>query len=172
MNRLKELREERGYSVRGMELRTKINYNSICKYENENRDPGTKTLKILADFFQVTIDYLLCYSGYYLYEKYENSKYFIKIKENYYQELKEKKYIYFDKNDNRCINLNSLIGVSEEYNVMPLIQEMKRVDSFNTLFDKKDVNDEDFKALEGDFEQIELTKSFIEMIKDAISEKK
>ena len=37
MNRLKELREERGYSVRGMELRTKINYNSICKYENETR---------------------------------------------------------------------------------------------------------------------------------------
>ena len=155
-----------------MELRTKINYNSICKYENETRDPGTKTLKILADFFQVTIDYLLCYSGYCLYAKYEKGNFFFKIKENYYQKLKEKKYIYFDKNDNRCINLNSLIGVNEEYNVMPLIQEMKRVDSFNALFEKKDVNDEDFKALEGDFEQIELTKSFIEMIKDAISEKK
>ena len=36
MNRLKELREERGYSVRGMELKTKINYNSIANMKRKS----------------------------------------------------------------------------------------------------------------------------------------
>ena len=69
MNRLKELREERGYSVRGMEIKTGINYNSICKYEKETRDPSTDTLKKLSDFFEVTIDYMLCHSSYCLFAK-------------------------------------------------------------------------------------------------------
>lgn len=169
MNRLKELREERGYSVRGMELRTKINYNSICKYENETRDPGTKTLKILADFFQVTIDYLLCYSGYCLYAKYEKGNFFFKIKEDYYKELKEKKYIYFDNNDNRCIDLNSLVGINSETNIMEFIKDLnihyridkatengplRSIDELNSVFNS---------------EEIELTKEFVKMIKDAIS---
>lgn len=172
MNRLKELRDERGLSMRGIESRTKIKFNTYSRYESSERDMSTEVLKQLATFFEVTIDYLLCYTGYCLYAKYKEGNFYFKIREDYYKELKEKKYIYFDNNDNRCINVNSLLGLSEGYNGMPLIQEMKRVDSFNALFEKKVIYDKDFKALEGDFEQIELTKSFIEMIKDAISEKK
>jgi len=168
MNRLKELRDERGYSVRGLGSRIGINYNSICKYENETREPGIDTIKQLAGFFQVTIDYLLLYSGYCLYAKYEKGNFFFKIREDYYKEIKEKKYIYFDNNDNRCIDLNSLIGVNSEYNLMELFKELyinykldkatengplRSIDELNSVFNS---------------EEIELTKEFVSVIKDAI----
>lgn len=168
MNRLKELREERGYSVRGMELRTKINYNSICKYENETRDPGTKTLKILADFFQVTIDYLLCYSNYCLYAKYKEGNFFFKINENYYKELKEKKYIYFDKNDHRCIDINSLIGIKSNINAMGLFEEFTRINNVESLLEKGIPSEDDIEKINGDITEIELNRTLVKQIKDAI----
>ena len=82
MNRLKYLREEREYSVRGLDNKIGIDFNSINKYENETRDPNTKTLRKLADFFEVSIDYLLCYSDYYVYCNYELDNIRFKIKVN------------------------------------------------------------------------------------------
>ena len=84
MNRLKELREERGYSTRGMETKLDISYAVINYYENEKRDPSTASLKKLADFFEVSIDYLLCYSGCYVYAAYELDKFTFKIRDDYF----------------------------------------------------------------------------------------
>ena len=169
-NRLKELRLERNLSMRGIDSRTKIKFNTYSRYESGERDMSTEILKQLADFFQVTIDYLLCYSGYCLYAKYEKGNFFFKIKEDYYKELKEKKYIYFDDNDNRCIDLNSLVGTNSEYNLMELFKELyinykldkatengplKSIDELNSVFTS---------------EEIELTKEFVNVIKDAISD--
>lgn len=57
--KLKKLREERGLLQK--ELASKINVSSgaIGMYENEKRNPDYKTLNKLADFFEVSVDYLL-----------------------------------------------------------------------------------------------------------------
>ena len=171
MNRLKELRNERGLTVRGMQDKININYVTYSRYEAGDRDMSTDVLRKLSDFFEVTIDYMLCHNSYCLYAKYKEGNFFFKIKEDYYKELKEKKYIYFDNNDTRCIDLNSLIGIGTTQNIMALIQEFERMEKIDELFDKKNVKPEDFNALDDDFEEIELTRGLIKRIKDAISEK-
>ena len=93
-NRLKELREERKLSLRGMEIKTGINYGTIASYEKCIRDIGTDTAKHLAAFFEVSLDYLLNYDGFCLYVTYENSKTVYRIDNRDYQLLKD--YIYFN----------------------------------------------------------------------------
>lgn len=167
LNRLKELRVERNLSMRGIEARTNIKFNTYSRYESGERDMSTDVLKQLAKFFEVTVDYLICYSGYCLYAKYEKGNFFFKINEDYYKELKEK-YIYFDDNDNRCIDLNSLVGVNDSNNLIELIKELVRIDKFDALFEKKNVNNKDIETLDSEILEIELTKGFVEKIKDAI----
>ena len=70
MIRIKELREERKLSVRGMATQTEINFMNINRYENGTRDMSTETLLKLANFFDVTIDYLFGNSDYCLYALY------------------------------------------------------------------------------------------------------
>ena len=43
-----------------LQMQTGIEQALISKYENEERIPPTETLLLLADFFNVSIDYLLC----------------------------------------------------------------------------------------------------------------
>ena len=59
MNRLKELREERGLSVRKLSELIGIKFESISRYENEKRDISTDLLKMFSNYFEVSIDYLL-----------------------------------------------------------------------------------------------------------------
>lgn len=166
MNRLKELREERGYSIRGMEIKTNINYNSISRYENGTRDPGTTTLMTLADFFEVSIDYLLNYSGCFVYANYEQNNFTFKIRDDYYKELKDNDFIYF-KNDKRYINLNKLLGLPEG-DVLPLVIEFARIRKMDALFDKKNPTMDDIEDLKKEIIDIELNKSFVEILKGAV----
>lgn len=168
MNRLKELREERGLSIRQMELKTGINHASVNLYELEKREPNIKTLKKLSRFFETTIDYMLCNNNYCIYAKYKEGNFMFTIRDDYYKELKEKNYIYFDNNDNRCIDVNSLIGINNTYNVIELIKEFVHIDKMDTLFDKRIVNEADLKTLDDEIIEIELTKKLIEKIRDAI----
>ena len=168
MNRLKELREERGLTVRTLGPKIGISPVSITHYENEKRDISTDILKKLSDYFEVTIDYLLCHSSYCLYAKYKEGNFFFKIKEDYYNELKEKKYIYFDNYDNRCIDLNLLIGIDNSVNVVGLLEEIIRIEKIDSIFEKNNATIEDFKNLDKDSEKIELTRGLIQKIKDAI----
>ena len=62
MNRIKELRKERDLTQQDLANLLNVSYRSVGFYENEKRDPDTSTLKILADFFEVSIDYLLGHS--------------------------------------------------------------------------------------------------------------
>ena len=59
MNRLKELREKRRISqvYLGMELH--MAQNTISQYEIGEREAGYKVLIAIADYFGVSIDYLL-----------------------------------------------------------------------------------------------------------------
>lgn len=57
--RLIELRKQAGLSQK--QLASILNYsqNMVSQWENGTRDPSTETLKCIADYFNVSIDYLL-----------------------------------------------------------------------------------------------------------------
>ncbi|MFB0921447.1 MAG: helix-turn-helix transcriptional regulator [Oscillospiraceae bacterium] len=57
--RLKNLREERGVSRQQLENATGIPIASIGHYERGDRIPDMRVLWLMADFFEVTTDYLL-----------------------------------------------------------------------------------------------------------------
>lgn len=59
-NRLKELRKNRGYTQISVQMRTGIEQALLSKFENGERVPPTETLVRLADFYDVSIDYILC----------------------------------------------------------------------------------------------------------------
>lgn len=57
--RLKELRESRGISQLKLAVDLSMNQNSISRYENGTREADYATLIRIADYFDVSIDYLL-----------------------------------------------------------------------------------------------------------------
>lgn len=57
--RLKELRKVRGISQLKLAMDLNMNQNSISRYEKGVREADYKTLIALADYFQVSVDYLL-----------------------------------------------------------------------------------------------------------------
>ena len=57
--RLKELRKKKRISQLKLALELNINQNSISRYENMERDPDYATLIKFADYFDVSLDYLL-----------------------------------------------------------------------------------------------------------------
>lgn len=59
MNKLKELRTEKGLLQSDIAKIINKSERTVGFYETGERDMGTETLSILADFFDVTIDYLL-----------------------------------------------------------------------------------------------------------------
>lgn len=60
MNRLKEMREARGLSMREAARLLKMPYTTYVNYEKGAREPNSETLISLANFYETTIDYLLC----------------------------------------------------------------------------------------------------------------
>ena len=58
-NRLKELRKGRGYTQVSLQMQTGIEQALLSKFENGERVPPTETLLRLADFYNVSIDYIL-----------------------------------------------------------------------------------------------------------------
>ena len=59
MKRLKELREEKGISQQKLADEFHTSQQSIWKYENGLSEPDIKTLMQFADFFDVSVDYLI-----------------------------------------------------------------------------------------------------------------
>ena len=59
-NNLKKLRKEKGLTQIALQMQTGIEQALISKFESGERIPPTETLIILADFFGVSIDYILC----------------------------------------------------------------------------------------------------------------
>ena len=57
--RLKELRRKRKISQLKLAMDLNINQNSISRYENGEREADYATLIKIADYFDVTLDYLL-----------------------------------------------------------------------------------------------------------------
>ena len=56
---LKELRKEKGLSQIAVQMQTGIEQALISKYENGERVPPTETLMQLADFYGVSMAYIM-----------------------------------------------------------------------------------------------------------------
>ena len=57
--RLKELRERNGLLQKDVAAHLNCSVPVYCRYEKGDRMPSTDTLKGLADFYHVTVDYIL-----------------------------------------------------------------------------------------------------------------
>ena len=57
--RLKELRESRGISQVRLSIELNLNQNAISRYETGAREADYATLIKIADYFNVSLDYLL-----------------------------------------------------------------------------------------------------------------
>lgn len=59
MFRLKELRKSRGITQVKLALDLNMTQNTVSRYENEVHQADYKTLILFADYFNVSVDYLL-----------------------------------------------------------------------------------------------------------------
>ena len=57
--RLREIRKARGISQVKLAMELNTNQNTISRYETNEREPGLAELIKIADYFHVSIDYLL-----------------------------------------------------------------------------------------------------------------
>ena len=57
--RLKEIRKNKGISQLKLAIELNTNQNTISRYETGEREPGINELIKIADYFNVSIDYLL-----------------------------------------------------------------------------------------------------------------
>lgn len=58
-DRLQKLRKDKGLTQKDIADLIKIAPSTVGMYEQGRRDPDTETLRILADYFNVSVDYLL-----------------------------------------------------------------------------------------------------------------
>ena len=58
-NNLKKLRKEAGLTQISLQMKTGIEQALLSKFENGDRIPPTETLIILADFYNVSMDYIV-----------------------------------------------------------------------------------------------------------------
>ena len=57
--RLKQLRETKKYTQQKVALDLNMNQNSVSRYENGEREAGYDLLVKFADYYNVSIDYIL-----------------------------------------------------------------------------------------------------------------
>lgn len=58
-NNLRKLRKQHNLTQIGLQMKTGIDQSLISKFENGERVPPTDVLMILAEFYNVSIDYIL-----------------------------------------------------------------------------------------------------------------
>ena len=59
-NNLRKLRKEAGLTQIALQMKTGIEQALLSKFENGERVPPTETLITLADYFDVSMDYIMC----------------------------------------------------------------------------------------------------------------
>lgn len=58
-SKIKKAREETGFTQREVAKEVKLPQSTIAKYETGKLEPSLETLGILADFYNVSVDWLL-----------------------------------------------------------------------------------------------------------------
>ena len=62
MNRIAQLRKEKGLSQIAFAMRFNITQYMVSAYESDKNQPSIELLIQIADYFNVSLDYLLCRS--------------------------------------------------------------------------------------------------------------
>lgn len=62
-SKLKKARQETGFTQAEIEKFTMVNRSALAKYETGKLEPSIETLGILADFYGVSVDWLLGTKG-------------------------------------------------------------------------------------------------------------
>ena len=62
MNRINELRLRKGKSMMQAAKELEIPYTTFVNYEKGDREPNSEMLIKLADYFETSVDYLICRS--------------------------------------------------------------------------------------------------------------
>ena len=57
--RLKEIRKKKGISQLKLAMDLHMNQNTVSRYETGEREPGINELIKIADYFNVSVDYLI-----------------------------------------------------------------------------------------------------------------
>ena len=60
LNNLRKLRKEKKMTQVALQMATGIEQALLSKYETGERIPPTETLILLADFYCVSMDYIMC----------------------------------------------------------------------------------------------------------------
>lgn len=87
-NRIRDLREDRDMRQSDLAQATGIDQRTISNYETGKTLPDAYALVKLADFFDVSIDYLLCRTKYDLYSEEKRAKMIERI-QNQLEDLKK-----------------------------------------------------------------------------------
>jgi transcriptional regulator with XRE-family HTH domain len=82
MNRIKDLREDLDMRQIDLAEATGIDQRTISNYETEKTYPDSLSLIKLADFFNVSIDYLVCRTQCNLFDRQKRNKFIDDIKNN------------------------------------------------------------------------------------------
>ena len=127
-NNLRFLRKERNLTVRDIESLTGIRNNTYSRYETGALDLSTANIKKLADFYEVSTDYLLNYSSEYIICYYELADTYYHLDYDTWIYLKEHEIIYYI-NNKRCVNLNKLFNINDAYDLSELIEKIFTVNS-------------------------------------------
>lgn len=59
-NRLREIRKQKGYTQQKVAMDLNLSQNSISRYESGVREADYELLVRFADYYNVSIDYILC----------------------------------------------------------------------------------------------------------------
>ena len=59
MNRLIELRQAKGFTMKETAVKLGMPYTTYVSYEKGDREPNSEILIKLADFYNTTVDYIL-----------------------------------------------------------------------------------------------------------------
>ncbi len=135
MNRLKELRNEFNLTVRSLGELLEISSTSISCYEQESRDFNSNVLKIISDFFSVSIDYLLCHSSDGIFVNYENDSKLYRLNDISFKKYKNDDLIYY-KDNKRYLDINKIVGIKKEANISELLEFINQQELIDKTFDE------------------------------------
>lgn len=63
MNRIAQLRKEKGISQISLAMELNVSQKMISAYENEKSEPSIATLKHMANIFNTSVDYIIGYTN-------------------------------------------------------------------------------------------------------------
>jgi len=162
-NRFKELRNERNLTLRELAEFIGINYSTIACYETDKREPNIETLKKLTSFFEVSLDYI-CGDNKYIYILYEPANQKLSITKQTYDLLKE--YIYFNKNNNRCIDINKYLSINNNSNIFDFVKEISVISNLEVLFNNKSHSVDEFNNIIN--QDVIMNKELLDKVKKII----